>query len=97
MAATGKRVSELAARLPRYTRRFGKMPFEHGRLGLLMQAVERAFPGGRVDRSDGLKIGLKDRWIHVRASNTEPILRLAVEARSEREADELFERLMKLR
>jgi phosphomannomutase len=96
MAATGKPVSELAARLPSYTRRFGKMPFAHGRLGPLMQAVERAFPGGRVDRSDGLKIGLSDHWIHVRASNTEPILRLAVEARSEQDADDLFRRLMSL-
>jgi phosphomannomutase len=96
MASAGKRVSELAARLPRYTRRFGKMPFEHGRLGPLMQSLERAFPGGRVDRTDGLKIALSDRWIHVRASNTEPILRLAVEARSESDAGALFQQLMSL-
>jgi phosphomannomutase len=82
MAETGKTVSELARALPRYSRLFDKMPFEHGRLGPMMQALEAAFPGARVDRTDGLKLTLDDGWIHVRASNTEPLLRIAVEARS---------------
>jgi phosphomannomutase len=94
LAATGKTVSELAAQLPRYWRRYGKAAFEHGRLGALMQSVEEAFPGGRIDRTDGLKICLEGAWVHVRASNTEPILRASVEARSEQQADEMFQRLM---
>jgi phosphomannomutase len=94
MAATGKTVTQLAEQLPRYWRRFGKAGFEHGKLGALMQSVEQAFPGGRIDRRDGLKISLDGGWIHVRASNTEPILRAAVEANSEEAADEMFRRLM---
>jgi len=82
MAETGRSISELAARLPRYYRKFGKAPFEHGRLGGMMQELEAAFPNAQVDRSDGLKLLLDEGWIHVRASNTEPILRIAAEART---------------
>ena len=96
MASTGQRISEIAATLPRYHRRFGKIPFEHGRLGALMQVVENAFPDGGVERADGLKISLDDGWVHVRASNTEPILRIVVESRSEQGAEKLFEHAMAL-
>lgn len=90
MAATGKTVSELAAGLPRYVRRQAKVAFEHGRLGGVMQALEERFQGAETDRRDGLKLIWEDRWVHVRASNTEPVMRIAVEARSAEEAERLF-------
>ena len=90
MAATGSTIAELAGKLPRYYRKLGKTSFQHGRLGTLMQALEEYFPGAKLDRSDGLKLSLPDGWIHVRASNTEPILRLAAEARSEQRMEQLY-------
>ncbi|MEZ5400895.1 MAG: phosphoglucosamine mutase [Bryobacteraceae bacterium] len=93
MAASGKTASELAGGLPRYARRSGKLAFEHGRLGALMRAVEAEFPDAEPDRSDGLKLVWPDKWVHVRASNTEPLLRLAAEARDTEEVTRLFERL----
>jgi phosphomannomutase len=90
MERTGKTVSELAARLPRYYRRSGKVAFEHGRLGPLMQALENSFPQARMDRTDGLKLILPEAWIHVRASNTEPLLRLAIEAKAQEQMEELY-------
>jgi phosphomannomutase len=90
MAETGQTVSQLVAGLPRYVRKSGKVAFEHGRLGGLMQTLEEGFPEAEADRSDGLKLLWPDRWIHVRASNTEPILRVFVEAKSETAADELY-------
>jgi phosphomannomutase len=90
MAETGKTISQLAAELPKYYRRMGKVKFEHGRLGPLMQALEAAFPGAELDRSDGLKLMIAGGWIHVRASNTEPLLRLAAEARSPERLEELY-------
>lgn len=91
MAQTGSTASSLHTDLPRFHRRFGKVAFEHGRLGPLMQALQNLFPHAAKDRSDGLKLILPDGWIHVRASNTEPILRLAAEARSEQRVDELYD------
>ncbi|MSV29952.1 MAG: phosphoglucosamine mutase [Bryobacterales bacterium] len=96
MAETGESMSALAARLPRYSRKLGKVAYEHGRLSALMQALEAHFPGARMNRMDGLKIRLPQGWIHVRSSNTEPILRIAAEARSEADAEELYGRVLRL-
>jgi phosphomannomutase len=96
MAETGQTVSELTARLPHYFRRNGKQGFEHGVLGQLMQNLEQGFPNARTDRSDGLKLLFEDGWIHVRSSNTEPLLRVAVEAKSEDRAAELWRRVEQL-
>jgi phosphomannomutase len=96
MAETGETISALAARLPRFYRKFGKVAYEHGRLGPLMQALEESFPGVETDRSDGLKLIMPGAWIHVRASNTEPLLRMAVEARSETEVEGLYARVLAL-
>jgi phosphomannomutase len=90
MAESGKTVSELVAALPQYVRKSGKVAFAHGRLGGLMQALEEGFPEAEADRSDGLKLLWPDRWVHVRASNTEPILRVFVEAKTEEAAEKLY-------
>lgn len=91
MAESGRTMSELAAELPAFHRRMGKAAFEHGMLGPMMQRLEARFPGARTDRTDGLKVLLDDGWVHVRASNTEPLVRIAVEARTAERADELYE------
>jgi phosphomannomutase len=96
MAKTGSTISELAGALPRYYRRLGKVTFEHGALGTLMQALEDRFPDAAADRSDGLKLAWPGRWIHVRASNTEPLLRLAAEARGEAEMEDLYQTVIGL-
>ena len=48
-----------------------------------MDEIERHFPGGKVDRMDGVSISFDDFWFNVRPSNTEPLLRLRLEARSD--------------
>lgn len=90
MASTGLTISQLARRLPRYYRRIGKAPYEHGRLGTLMLELEESFPDAVQDKTDGLKLLWPDRWIHVRASNTEPLLRFSAEAKSEAGMDDLY-------
>jgi phosphomannomutase len=96
MAETGQTISALAGELPRFYRKLGTVAYGHGRLGTLMQALEEAFPDAKADRSDGLKILFPDSWIHVRSSNTEPLLRLAAEARSQQQVEELYNRVFRL-
>jgi phosphomannomutase len=48
-----------------------------------IEAIAKAFDDGRQDRTDGLTVEFDDWWFNVRASNTEPLLRLNVEARNE--------------
>ncbi|MCX6593506.1 MAG: phosphoglucosamine mutase [Acidobacteria bacterium] len=82
MAETGLGITELAARLPKFYRVSTKVPFQHGRLAGIIQATEARFPDAKADRTDGLKLIWPDgAWLHVRGSNTEPLMRLSVESR----------------
>lgn len=96
MARTGLAMSALQAALPQYRRKLGQVAFEHGRLGQIMQTLDENFPDARKERSDGLKLILPNGWIHVRASNTEPLLRLAAEAKSQTAVDELYRIVLRL-
>jgi len=55
--------------------------------------IAKAFAGNHVDLSDGAWVNLETRrsWLHVRASNTEPIMRLIAEAPTQAEADALLD------
>jgi len=54
-------------------------------------ALRARFADAAVDERDGLRLGWRDRWLHVRSSNTEPIVRLIAEAPTEPQARELVE------
>jgi phosphomannomutase len=92
LAGGTQSVSELDSALPRYYRHAATVALEHGWLGTLMQRLAAQWPEAELDRRDGLKLLLDGAWIHARASNTEPILRLSVEAKTEARAEELFTR-----
>jgi phosphomannomutase len=96
LATESTTLSALDRALPRYHRRSGKVQFAHGKLGGLMLEMERRHPGAQLERTDGLKLVLAEGWIHLRASNTEPILRVAVESKDEAFAGRLFEESMAL-
>lgn len=96
MASEKIKLSDLDRALPRFFRRSGKVQFAHGKLGGLMLGMEKLYPEAQLERTDGLKLLLEDGWVHLRASNTEPILRVAVESRVESRADQLFSDAMTL-
>ncbi len=96
MAGTGWTASGLAAALPRYHRRAATVTLEHGWLGTVIQRLAAEWPAAHRDRRDGLKLMLDGAWVHARASNTEPILRLSVEAKTAERAETLFLRAKEL-
>jgi len=51
--------------------------------------LKRSFPRGRMNPLDGIRIDFEDSWLHIRKSNTEPLVRVIAEAKSKREASEL--------
>jgi phosphomannomutase len=55
-------------------------------------ALRGAFPDAEADTQDGLRLGWPDRWIHVRPSGTEPIVRVIAEAPTKEAAAQLVER-----
>jgi phosphomannomutase len=86
----GRRVSELVAASPRYVIVKDKVP--RGRqLGPVYDALRQRFRDAAVDERDGLRLGWSDRWLHVRPSNTEPIIRLIAEAPTAEDAQLLVQ------
>lgn len=80
LADTGKPLSALVAELPCYTIVKDKYAVSHDGLAALNAALEKRWPEAKANRLDGLRLDWPDRWIHVRPSNTEPIVRVIAEA-----------------
>lgn len=82
-------VSALVARAPRYAIVKAKVP-RGPRLEPIYDGLRRGFPDAAVDTQDGLRLSWPDRWLHVRPSGTEPIIRLIAEAPSGADAERLI-------
>jgi len=83
MAETGISLSGLVAGIPAYVMLKTKQPCPPEAVEGIISAAWRVFasrPGARLDESDGLRIDFDDAWVSVRASNTEPIIRIMAEA-----------------
>jgi phosphomannomutase len=89
MAQTGRKLSELAAELPAYHIVKDKYTVPRDRLPELYAALMKRWPEAAVNRLDGLRLDWPDRWLHVRPSNTEPIVRVIAEAPQQGDAMEL--------
>ena len=90
LARERKTVSELVARAPRYAIVKAKVG-RGARLEPVYDALRKKFADAQVDTQDGLRLGWSDRWLHVRPSGTEPIIRLIAEAPSGVDAERLIE------
>ncbi|WP_457742746.1 phosphoglucosamine mutase [Thermococcus sp.] len=96
-AKSGKKFSELIDELPKYYQFKTKRKVEGDRKAIVEKVAELAKAKGyTVDTTDGAKIVFEDGWVLVRASGTEPIIRVFSEARSEEKAKEYLELGLKL-
>ena len=82
-------LSKIVAAYPRYIIVKDKLARPAGDLDTVYEALRRAFPDAEVDSQDGLRLNWRDRWVHVRPSGTEPIVRVIAEAPSAEDADKL--------
>ncbi|HEX5890287.1 MAG TPA: phosphoglucosamine mutase [Pyrinomonadaceae bacterium] len=93
LAQTGERISDLVQQLPRLATLKHDVPVEPHRLYSVLQEFRAVLEqeGLTFDSTDGLKVTLPDGWVHVRASNTESIIRIIVEAKEKTKAAELLD------
>jgi phosphomannomutase len=89
LAHSGRSLSQWAADLPTYHIVKEKYPADPARLPGLFSALEGRWQEATANRLDGLRLDWPDRWIHVRPSNTEPIVRVIAEAPREVDAKQL--------
>src|SRR3954465_15362994 len=85
----GKPLSKIVAAYPRYIIVKDKLPRPNAPLDAVYEALKRAFSDAQVDTQDGLRLTWPDRWVHVRPSGTEPIVRVIAEAPTADAAEKL--------
>jgi len=91
-ARTGRTISQLVADMPAYAIEKRKAPLANkSDANPALQRIADRYKSERVDRQDGVRVDFANRWVHVRASNTEPILRLIAEAPTADAANELLD------
>lgn len=86
----GRPLSDIIRDYPRYAIVKDKLNRPAGPLGTVYDALRSTFKGAEVDTQDGLRLSWDDRWVHVRPSGTEPIVRVIAEAPTEQDARELI-------
>jgi len=87
--------SELHASYPKYEIRKHKIQLaDNMDLGMIFSKLQEKYKNEQLNTVDGLKIDMKNGWVHLRKSNTEPILRVYSESNSATEADKLAEMII---
>jgi phosphomannomutase len=97
LAVSGKKCSILRATYPDYTISKNKIQLTPAvDIDRLFDSMRKAYSGNPINTTDGLKIEFEDKsWVHLRRSNTEPIIRIYAEAKRKSIADALAKRMMK--
>lgn len=97
MAKSGKKVSEIRAEMPEYAIAKTKVELTPEiDVDAILDEVKRTYANERLTTIDGVKIDFPDGWVHLRKSNTEPIIRIYSEAHTMDEAKALGEKIKKI-
>lgn len=101
LAESGKTVSQLVAEIPAYHMIKTKFPCPQEQTGAVLEKVcrhyqARAGQNVNVDTRDGIRVDLPEGWVQLRASNTEPIMRIMAESKEAAMAEKLIEQVKQL-
>lgn len=97
LAITQKTASALRASYPAYFMSKKKMDLTASlSLDTIFSTLETKFSAYPINKVDGFKIDFEDEWVHLRTSNTEPIMRIYTEATSQKAADELADNIISM-
>jgi phosphomannomutase len=95
LAKSRMKCSELRKKYPDYYMSKNKIELKAGiDTDVLLKKIKDLYKGEKVIDIDGVKIDFADSWVHLRKSNTEPIIRIYTESRSEQKSTELTEKMI---
>ena len=97
MSVTGKTISELVSEIGVYYMHKEKFTCDKQQAQKIIHLAGSEFAQGRIDNTDGCRIDFDDGWLHLRTSNTEPVMRLIVEAVDESTAKCYVDRVRQIR
>lgn len=97
LAKSGKKPSELRKSYPSYFMAKQKVELTPGiNTQLVLDKVKERFSDQAITDIDGVKIDFPDKWVHLRKSNTEPIIRIYSEAHTLKEAEKIGKQIIEL-
>lgn len=95
LAHEKKKVSELRKTYPQYFMGKNRIDLKEGTdVDAILKKVKEIYSNENINDVDGVKIDFADKWVHLRKSNTEPIIRLYSEAKTAEEADQIGKAIM---
>jgi len=97
MADTGKKVSELVGEIPSYYMKKDKLEADKTLAGKICEGAKAVFTDARLDTADGYRFDFADGWVHLRTSNTEPVMRIIVEATDKAAAERYIGKVNEIR
>ena len=97
LAHEGKKVSELRATYPAYFMAKNRVDLTPDTdVDAILAKVKEIYKNEEINDIDGVKIDFPEKWVHLRKSNTEPIIRVYSEAHTQEEAEEIGQQIMKV-
>jgi phosphomannomutase len=97
MTETGKSISELAGEIGGYYMSKEKFSAEQDQKQRILDSAKTIFAGAKLNATDGCRFDFDDGWLHIRASNTEPVMRVIVEANDQLTAKKYIDAVEKIR
>jgi phosphomannomutase len=97
MAETGKTVSGLVDEIPRYYMKKEKFAAGKDQVPRILASAKKLFADAKVDMTDGCRFDFADGWVHLRASNTEPVMRVIAETRSPQTTEKYINAVLDIR
>jgi len=97
MAETGKTISRLVDEIGGYYMSKDKFPAGWEKARRILESAKEAFAEAKLEATDGYRFDFDDGWLHLRASNTEPVMRIIVEAKDQPTAQKYIDQVAKIR
>ena len=97
MAETGKSISELVSEIGGYYMSKDKFAADKSQAQRILDSAKEVFADARLDTADGCRFDFDDGWLHLRTSNTEPVMRVIVEAKDQTTAQKYIDVVSNIR
>jgi len=97
MAETEKTVGQLSREIGGYYMTKDKFTADESQAQQILDAAKKRFTDAKLDTTDGCRFDFGDGWLHIRASNTEPVMRVIVEAKDRSAAQKYIDAVSKIR
>ena len=97
MAETGKTISRLVSETGGYYMSKDKFAAEQKEAQQILNSAKKTFADAKLDTTDGCRFDFEDGWLHLRASNTEPVMRVIIEAKDQPTAQKYIDQVTIIR